>query len=97
MQKIPTLFAKPPKPGEDTRALPKIWEAKSDFEAKTADFGKVTAENKDKAKTVDELKVARAAHRQDLRQLPRALSQAGAATAAGAAGAALSTPRSRSA
>jgi cytochrome c556 len=58
VQKIPTLFAEPPKPGEDTRALPKIWETKSDFEAKTADFGKVTADNKDKAKSLDELKVA---------------------------------------
>jgi cytochrome c556 len=58
VQKIPTLFAEPPKPGEDTRALPKIWETKSDFDAKTADFGKVTGENKDKAKTVDELKIA---------------------------------------
>ena len=50
--------AEPPKPGEDTRALPKIWETKSDFEAKVAEFSKVIADHKDKAKTVDELKVA---------------------------------------
>jgi cytochrome c556 len=57
-QKVPSLFPEPPKPGEDTRALPKIWETKTDFEAKMADFGKVIADHKDKAKTVDELKVA---------------------------------------
>jgi cytochrome c556 len=57
-QKLPSLFPEPPKPGEDTRALPKIWETKSDFEAKIADFSKVIADNKEKAKTVDELKVA---------------------------------------
>jgi cytochrome c556 len=57
-QKLPGLFPEPPKSGEDTRALPKIWEAKSDFEAKISELGKVVADNKDKAKTVDELKVA---------------------------------------
>ena len=56
--KAPGLFPEPPKPGEETRALPKIWEAKADFEAKMAAFGKVVADNKDKAKTLDELKVA---------------------------------------
>ncbi len=57
-QKIPTLFPEPPKSGEETRALPKIWEAKSDFEAKIAAFSKAVADNKDKVKTLDELKVA---------------------------------------
>ncbi len=57
-QKIPTLFPEPPKAGEETRALPKIWEAKSDFEAKIAAFSKAVADNKDKVKTLDELKVA---------------------------------------
>jgi cytochrome c556 len=57
-QKLPGLFPEPPKSGEDTRALPKIWEAKSDFEAKIAAFSKVITDNKDNAKTVDELKVA---------------------------------------
>jgi cytochrome c556 len=57
-QKLPSLFPEPPKPAEDTRALPKIWENKSDFEAKIAAFGKAVADNKDKAKTLDELKVA---------------------------------------
>lgn len=56
-QKAPGLFPEPPKPGEDTRALPKIWESKSDFEAKMAAFGKVVADNRDKAKSVDEVKV----------------------------------------
>jgi cytochrome c556 len=53
-----SLFPEPPNPGEDTRALPKIWENKSDFEAKIAAFSKVISDNKDKVKTVDELKVA---------------------------------------
>jgi cytochrome c556 len=57
-QKLPGLFPEPPKPGQDTRALPKIWENKADFEAKIAAFSKAVAENKDKAKTLDELKVA---------------------------------------
>jgi cytochrome c556 len=57
-QKLPALFPEPPKPGEETRALPKIWETKSDFDAKIADFAKAVADNKDKAKTLDELKVA---------------------------------------
>ncbi len=57
-QKLPTLFPAPPKPGEDSRALPKIWENKADFEAKIAAFARTVAEHKDKAKTLDELKVA---------------------------------------
>jgi cytochrome c556 len=57
-KKLPTLFPEPPKPGEDSRALPKIWETKADFDAKIAAFAKAVADNKDKAKTLDELKVA---------------------------------------
>ena len=57
-QKAPALFPEPPKPGEESRALPKIWENKSDFEARFANFRKVANDNKDKAKTLDELKVA---------------------------------------
>jgi len=57
-QKMPGLFPEPPKAGEETRALPKIWESKADFEAKIAAFSSAVAENKDKAKTLDELKVA---------------------------------------
>jgi cytochrome c556 len=57
-QKLPTVFPAPPKAGEESRALPKIWETKSDFEAKAAAFGKAVSDNKDKAKTLDELKVA---------------------------------------
>jgi len=56
-QKLPGLFPEPPKPGEETRALPKIWENKSAFDAKIAQFAKAVADNKDKAKTLDELKV----------------------------------------
>jgi cytochrome c556 len=57
-QKIPALFPEPPKAGEDTRALPKIWETKSDFDAKIAAFKKAVDDNKDKVKTLDELKTA---------------------------------------
>jgi cytochrome c556 len=57
-QKLPSLFPEPPKAGEETRALPKIWEAKSDFDTKIAAFSKAVADNKDKVKTLDELKVA---------------------------------------
>jgi cytochrome c556 len=57
-QKLPALFPEPPKPGQDTRALPKIWETKADFDAKVAAFGKAVADNKDKARTLDELKAA---------------------------------------
>ncbi len=57
-EKLPGLFPEPPKPGQDTRALPKIWETKADFDAKIASFGKAVADSKDKVKTLDELKVA---------------------------------------
>ena len=54
----PALFPAPPKPGEESRSLPKIWANKSDFEANFANFRKVVTDNKDKAKTLDTLKVA---------------------------------------
>jgi cytochrome c556 len=57
-QKLPVLFPEPPMPGQETRALPKVWENKADFEAKIASFAKAIADNKDKANTPDELKVA---------------------------------------
>jgi cytochrome c556 len=57
-QKLPGLFPEPPKAGEDSRALPRIWETRSDFDAKIAAFAKAVEDNKDKAKTLDELKVA---------------------------------------
>jgi cytochrome c556 len=57
-QKLPTLFPEPPTPGQETRALPKIWEDKADFQAKIAAFAKAVADNKDKVSTLEELKVA---------------------------------------
>src|SRR5215207_5847424 len=57
-RQLPNLFPDNSKTVQDTRALPKIWETRSDFEAKIAAFGKAVADNKDKAKTLDELKVA---------------------------------------
>jgi len=56
--KVAGLFASPPPAGAETRALPKIWETKADFEAKAAAFVKAAADNKDKAKTLDELKAS---------------------------------------
>ena len=59
-QKFPALFPDNSKTGE-TRATPKVWETRSDFEAKVAAFAKAVADNRDKAKNVDEVKVALAA------------------------------------
>jgi cytochrome c556 len=57
-QKLPGLFPDNSKTG-DTRASPKIWETKADFDAKAADFAKVVADNRDKAKqSLDGLKAA---------------------------------------
>ena len=58
-QKFAALFPDNAKTGGDNRASPKIWENKKDFEAKTVAFGKVVAENRDKAKaSLDGLKAA---------------------------------------
>ena len=58
-QKLPGLFPDNSKTGEETRATPKIWVTKSDFDAKAAAFGKAVAENRDKAKaSIDGLKAA---------------------------------------
>ena len=60
-QKFPALFPDNSKTGGNTRATPKIWETRSDFEAKVAAFGKAVADNRDKAKNLEEVKVALAA------------------------------------
>jgi cytochrome c556 len=58
-QKLPGLFPDNSKMGEKTRAAPKIWVMKSDFDAKAAALGKAAAENRDKAKaSLDGLKAA---------------------------------------
>jgi cytochrome c556 len=57
-KKLPNLFPEPPAQGTKTRALPAIWENKADFEAKIAAFAKAVSESRDKAKTLDELKIA---------------------------------------
>lgn len=49
-QKLPGLFPDSSKTGGKTRATPKIWQNKSDFEAKAAAFGKSVADNRDSAK-----------------------------------------------
>jgi cytochrome c556 len=55
------LFATPPAAGADTRALPKVWETKADFDAKMQAFTKAAADHADKIKSIDDLKVAFAA------------------------------------
>jgi cytochrome c556 len=58
-QKLPGLFPDNSKTGEETRASPKIWENKADFDAKAAAFGKAVADNRNKAKqSLDGLKAA---------------------------------------
>jgi cytochrome c556 len=58
-QKLPALFPDNSKSGQKTRAAPKIWTAKADFDAKAAEFGKVVTENRDRAKgSVDGLRAA---------------------------------------
>lgn len=55
-KRIPTLFTSPPPPEAKTRALPKIWENKADFEAKAAALAKAASEGKHS--TLDELKAS---------------------------------------
>jgi cytochrome c556 len=57
-QKLPNLFPDSSKTGKQTRATPKIWETRSDFESKVAQFAKVVADNRDRANNLAELKVA---------------------------------------
>jgi cytochrome c556 len=58
-QKLPGLFPDNSKSGQETRAAPKIWLNKKDFDAKAAAFGVAVAENREKAKTsLDGLKAA---------------------------------------
>ena len=59
-QKFGALFPDNSKTGE-TRATPKVWETRSDFNTKIAEFAKAVADNRDKAKNVEEVKVALAA------------------------------------
>jgi cytochrome c556 len=58
-QKLPGLFPDNSKTGQKTRASSKIWVTKADFDAKAAAFGKVVAENREKAKaSLDGLRAA---------------------------------------
>ena len=57
--KLPGLFPDNSKTGEKTRAAPAIWSNKKDFDEKAAEFAKVVAENRAKAKeSLDGLKAA---------------------------------------
>ncbi|MDQ2954730.1 MAG: cytochrome c [Pseudomonadota bacterium] len=55
--KLPGLFPDNSKTG-DTKASPKIWQNKSDFDAKATEFARVVAENRPKVKTLDGVKAA---------------------------------------
>lgn len=58
-QKLPSLFPDNSKSGQKTRAAPKIWMTKADFDDKAAAFGKVVAEHRDKARgSVDGLRAS---------------------------------------
>jgi cytochrome c556 len=58
-QKLPGLFPDSSKTGQKTRASSKIWVTKADFDAKGAAFGKVVADNREKAKaSLDGLRAA---------------------------------------
>ena len=57
-KKFGALFPDDAKTGGKTRAAPKIWENKQDFEAKLAAFGKAVEENRAKAASLDGLKLA---------------------------------------
>ena len=58
-QKLPGLFPDNSKTGQNTRAAPKIWMTRADFDAKAAALGKAVAENREKAKSsLDGLRAA---------------------------------------
>jgi cytochrome c556 len=60
-QKFGSLFPDNSKTGGDTSASPKIWQNRADFDAKLAAFGKAVNDNRDKVKSVNDLKTALAA------------------------------------
>ncbi|MEA2974690.1 MAG: hypothetical protein QOF19_210 [Alphaproteobacteria bacterium] len=57
-KKLPDLFPDDSKTGNKTRASPKIWENRADFNAKIADFAKVVADSKAQATTEAGLKAS---------------------------------------
>jgi cytochrome c556 len=57
-QKLPNLFPDNSKSGGRTKATPKIWQTRGDFDAKIAAFAKVVAEHRDKVRSADEVKAA---------------------------------------
>jgi cytochrome c556 len=57
-KQLPKLFPDNSKTGGNTRALPKIWQNRKDFDAKIAAFAKAVENGKGKAKSLDGLKAA---------------------------------------
>ena len=78
-EKLPGLFPEPPKPGQDTRALPKIWETKADFDAKIASFGKAVADSKGQGEDARRAQGRISNREQGLQRLPRTLPAAATA------------------
>jgi cytochrome c556 len=48
-QKLPGLFPDNSKTGDNTRASPKVWQTKADFDAKAMALGKAVADNRAKS------------------------------------------------
>lgn len=58
-RQLPDLFPENSKTGEDTRASPKIWEDKADFNSNIDEFAKAVADNRANAvSSLDGLKAA---------------------------------------
>lgn len=58
-KRLPGLFPENSKTGGDNRASPTIWLNKDDFDAKSAEFGKIVTDNRAKAvASLDGLKAA---------------------------------------